>query len=263
VLVINESPTEVFYEADPSPQYMAEETQPSVSIPQAPPAEQTSRAPSYPKDREIPQVLESEVVRPLAYPGGSGTGVPPAPSLRQGPYQAYPYASGPGLLRTNTAEPAVSSLVGLELSVGQQAGLRAALFDARWLLEDRFEIPAGAVALWERGAWAVLSRWGVAYRFYQGPRLFARAQIGGRLWFDDVQTAVGCFGGLGLTAYAVKPLVMDIDANVGVVGHARVFEGSAFIGIGWRRAALRVGYRALYVDELSLSSPMVGVGAWW
>jgi hypothetical protein len=262
VIVINESPTEFIYESDEAPLSIAEAPEPGVQVPQAPLAEQVARPTSLAPEAGTSERRDDEVVEPPAYPPWANAGLSAGPSLHEMPFQRYPYARGPGLLRVNTAEPGASWLLELEPSVGQQDGVRAGLFDVRWLLENRFEVPGGVVALWEQDAWAVLSRWGVGYRFYQGPHLFARMEIGGRLWLDDVQTAVGCYAGFGLTAYVAKPLTLDFDTNVGVVGNARVLEGTAFIGIGWDRAALRAGYRALYVDEVSLSSPMIGVAGW-
>ncbi|MBN1608524.1 MAG: hypothetical protein JW940_17970 [Polyangiaceae bacterium] len=262
MIVIHESPTEVIYETSPAPLYLAEAPVPQELSPDAPVAGQSASPTYVVPEPQTPEVLDAEVVQPPVYPPWSRADLPAAPPLHRGPYQPYPYASGPGVLRRSTDAPGVSSLVELEPSVGQQDGVRAGLFDVRWLLEDRFEVPAGVVGLWEPGAWAVLGRAGVGYRFFEARRLLARVEGGGRFWLDDVEPAVGCYGGLGLSAYLVKPVTLDLDANYGVVGAARVFEGSAFVGLGWKRAALRIGYRALYVDDVSLSSPMIGVGVW-
>jgi hypothetical protein len=178
-------------------------------------------------------------------------------------YQPYPYAIDPGLLALPTSRlQTASCLAELRISAGQQADVSAALVELRWLTPSRFEAAAGAVALWEDDVSAVLGRWGLAYRFYQGPHLFARVEGGGRAWVDDVQASPGWYAGGGLTGYVGKPWILDLDGSAGTVGAARVLEATALVGIAWKVLALRVGYRALLIDEVSLSSPMLGLGVW-
>ena len=85
---------------------------------------------------------------------------------------------------------------------------------------------------------------------------------GPRLWSDELRSDLGIHAGVGLTAYPVEPLVIDLDANLGMVGLARIVEASSFLGVVKSGVGLRAGYRALFVGEVNLGSPMVGLAMW-
>jgi hypothetical protein len=154
-------------------------------------------------------------------------------------------------------------LVEVEASGGRGAELNAALLELRWLMPARTELAASWLVLWEKGSWAGLGRFGPAFRFYQHPRLSARVEGGFRIWCDSVQARPGLYGGGGLTWYWAEPWISDLEASVGIVGEARVIEAAAFLGIAWKALALRGGYRVLVVDDVDLSTPMIGLAGWF
>jgi hypothetical protein len=127
-----------------------------------------------------------------------------------------------------------------------------------WGLESRFTywiepLPDGGAD----GTW--LGDLNVRFALLTLPALQLRMGLGPRVQWDASSKSAGVNATAGVELYPVSPLVIRLDADVGNLGEAFVFEGQASLGLLLRRTELLAGVSTLHVGAVRFDSLFAGV----
>lgn len=118
-------------------------------------------------------------------------------------------------------------------------------------------LPEGGVdKLW------IGSLWG-SMLFAQSPYAQFRTGLGAR-WMplNDHEAAVGAFFLYGADIYPVKPLILSLQGDIGVIGEASANTLRATAGMILGSVEVYGGYEYFHIDDNSLSTWVAGVRLW-
>lgn len=126
-----------------------------------------------------------------------------------------------------------------------------------WGLESRFTywiepLPEGSDGTW-------LGDVNLRFALLTLPAFQMRMGIGPRVQWDASSKSAGVNVTAGLEFYPVSPLVLRLDADVGNLGEALVFESQASLGVLLRRAELLAGVSTLQIGAVRFDSLFAGV----
>ena len=85
---------------------------------------------------------------------------------------------------------------------------------------------------------------------------------GVRFWSDRELEDIGLDALLGLDLFPVRPLVVSAQASAGNLGQAAVGSARIQLGVAFRRFELLAGVEWLWIGDVELSSPLVGMRLW-
>lgn len=153
----------------------------------------------------------------------------------------------------------------IALEGGHWDGLTRSGVAARLLTDTRFELDGRGLWLHEPASEApdaLLGDAHVAFRFAQSDALLLRMGLGVRFWSDRELEDIGLDALLGLDLFPVRPLVVSAQASAGNLGQAAVGSARIQLGVAFRRFELLAGVEWLWIGDVELSSPLVGMRLW-
>ncbi len=126
-----------------------------------------------------------------------------------------------------------------------------------WGLESRFTywiepLPEGTDGTW-------LGDLNMRFALLTLPALQLRMGLGPRVQWDASSKSAGVNVTAGVELYPVSPLVIRLDADVGNLGEAFVFESQASLGVLLRRTELLAGVSTLHVGAVRFDSLFAGL----
>lgn len=91
------------------------------------------------------------------------------------------------------------------------------------------------------------------------PAVQLRLGLGPRFQWDSTSKSAGANVTAGIELYPVWPLVVRLDADVGNLGEALVFESQASVGVLLWRAELLAGASTLHIGAVAFDSVFAGI----
>lgn len=138
---------------------------------------------------------------------------------------------------------------------------------ALWSGAHRFEVSGDLAGYLERNPdgsrdqlW--IARAAVSLLFAQSEYAQFRTGLGTRWMPDGDTTHRGWQFLYGLDLYPLRPVVVSLQGDVGALGGAWVTSGRGTVGAVVDQLEIYLGYEGFWIDDVDLSSWMMGVRLW-